>query len=112
MGINNRFGRKCYTNDSVAEFSGDLYLVEYRKCSDKRDAGEGDLIESWDMEYPIANVVIPLIGSDSFNDKLRSKSPGLPSRSSTCTRRTLFSSHTQASVRALGCVLQMIRGRA
>jgi hypothetical protein len=25
--------------------------------SDKRDAGEGDFIESWDMVYPIANEV-------------------------------------------------------
>ncbi len=67
MAINNRIGRKRSIHDSVAEFSGDLYLVEGGRSSDKRDAGEGDPIEGWDMEYPIANKVIPLIG----NDKLR-----------------------------------------
>ena len=72
MAINNNcIGRKRSTHDSVAEFSGDLYLVEGRGSTDKRDAGEGDLIESWDMEDPIAHEVIPLIGSDSFRDKLR-----------------------------------------
>ena len=72
MTINNDgIGRKCSTHDSFIEFGGYLYLVEGGRCSDKRDAGKGDLTESWDMMHPIADEVISLIGSDRISDKLR-----------------------------------------
>jgi hypothetical protein len=48
-------GGKSSTHHSVIEFSGNLYVIEGGRCSDKRDAGEGDLIENWDVKYPIAN---------------------------------------------------------
>jgi hypothetical protein len=47
--VDNRVDRKRSTHDSIAEFRRDLYLVEGGASSDKRGAGEGDLVESWDI---------------------------------------------------------------
>ncbi|KAK2463504.1 hypothetical protein APHAL10511_004590 [Amanita phalloides] len=63
--------RKNSTYDHIVEFSGDLYLVESGSSSDECDAREGDLIKSWDVEHPVANEVVSLIGSDCFSDELR-----------------------------------------
>ena len=55
--------------DGVIEPSGDPYLVECRRGSDKRDAGEGDLVTGWGLESPAANQVVVLISGDGLGDK-------------------------------------------
>lgn len=53
------------------------------------DAGKGDLIESWDMEYPITNEVIllPVMATIATALFCGSVSSGISSCLSSCTRR-------------------------
>ena len=66
----NCIGRKSSIHNSNIEFSGNLYLIEGARGSDKRDAGGGDLIENWDVRYPMASAISCGSGSSGIGESL------------------------------------------